>query len=163
MNQYDLDHMKAALTEALNSDDASTQNGAVLVNSETNQIVSHGHNTFPNGVTKNDERWQRPTKYFYTEHAERNSIYDAAYNGVQTNGLIMYCPWFACADCARGIIQAGIREVVGLQKQASDTNNRWDASIEAGMTMLKEKGIVIRYIDHNFGIILRRNGELVEF
>ncbi|MFK4996552.1 hypothetical protein ACI39X_27805, partial [Klebsiella pneumoniae] len=59
--------------------------------------------------------------------------------------------------------QAGIREVVGLQKQASDTNNRWDASIEAGMTMLKEKGIVIRYIDHNFGIILRRNGELVEF
>jgi dCMP deaminase len=47
------------------------------------------------------------------EHAERDAIYKAAFVGMQTEGATLYVPWFACADCARAIIAAGITRVVG--------------------------------------------------
>ena len=99
------------------STDPSTQNGAVLVSFDgwrDGQIVAWGANHFPQGVLESDERWQRPLKYSYVEHAERNAIFDAAARGVATAGLTMYVPWFACADCGRAIIQAGISNIQQL-------------------------------------------------
>lgn len=155
--------MLRALQEALNSDDPSTQNGAVLVSPKLEEIIAYGYNVFPDGIARSEKRWERPQKYSYIEHAERNSIYYAARNGVKTEGVIMYCPWFACDNCARGIINAGIVEVVGLNTQVDDTHTRWDESVRIGLEMLEEKGVKMRYLDHKFGITLRRNGQLIEF
>ena len=149
------------------STDPSTQNGAVLVSFDgwrDGQIVAWGANHFPQGVLESDERWQRPLKYSYVEHAERNAIFDAAARGVATAGLTMYVPWFACADCGRAIIQAGIREVVGHKLPIlTDKNGSWDESIRIALGMLDEAGVHYRYLegklDPTDSITVRRNYE----
>jgi len=142
------------------SNDPSTQNGAVLV--RDGAIVGWGANHFPDGVAVTDERWERPGKYLYVEHAERNAIYHAAKHGTKTNGLTMYVAWFACADCARAIIQSGIAEVVGAARLCSDDSTKWTDSIRVAETMLREAGVKVRYID---GLVggpeIRFNGEII--
>ena len=59
------------------------------------------------------DRWERPQKYQYVEHAERNAIYNAARTGVPLNGCSAFVSLAPCADCARAMIQAGIVEVYG--------------------------------------------------
>jgi dCMP deaminase len=148
------------------STDPSTQNGAILVNPHTGFIVSHGANHFPRCVKETPERWERPLKYSYVEHAERNCIYLAAQMGVPTNGIIMYCPWFACADCARAIIQAGIAEVVGHdynQDGSVGSSSRWTDSVEIGDQMLTEAGVKFRRLPGKIGgVKIRFNGGILE-
>jgi dCMP deaminase len=143
--------------------DPSTQNGAVLVDPATGDVVAIGANHFPAGVEENPERWERPIKYSFVEHAERNAIFDAAKAGIATKGLIMYCPWFACSDCARAIIQAGITEVVGHRSPTEATNARWTDSVKVAMTMLDEAGVKTRWITERLftegEIVLRRDGK----
>jgi dCMP deaminase len=153
--------MLIALREATKSPDPSTQNGGVIV--REGAILGTGCNEFPRGVAYLPERWERPAKYAYIEHAERNSIFDAVRCGNFTLGATLYCPWFACADCARAIIQAGIVRVVGLAERV--TNERWNESIVIGDTMLSEAGVqIVRgQLAETAGISLRRNGDTVTF
>lgn len=126
----------------LESTDPSTQNTALLIdNLENRNILAMGANHFPRGVIETTERWERPLKYKYVEHAERNCVYAAASIGVATKGTVMVCPWFACAGCARGIIQSGIKEVIGHQPTIDLTPDRWKESIEEGLYMLREGGV----------------------
>jgi len=142
------------------STDPSTQNGAILV--QNGLIVARGANHFPYGVQNLSERWVRPLKYSYVEHAERNSIFAAARNGVMTAGATMYCPWFACTDCARAIIQAGITEVVGHETTLHDgASQSWLDSIAIAYTMLDEAGVKRRLIPGTFGIDIRFNEQVV--
>jgi dCMP deaminase len=93
------------------SKDRSTKCGTVIVG-RNNEILSTGYNGFPVGVNDDIEsRHDRPEKYFYTEHGERNAIYHAARNGHSLENSILYTNWFPCSDCARAIIQSGINEV----------------------------------------------------
>ena len=96
----------------LKSKDERTQIGAVIVG-EDKEIVSTGYNSFPRGIKDNvKERQERPEKYFWFEHAERNAIYNAARIGVSTKGCTMYLSCgIPCSDCARGIINAGITRI----------------------------------------------------
>ena len=96
-----------AHTVKLKSKDESTQIGAVIVGKDK-EIVSTGYNSFPRGINdKKKERQERPEKYFWFEHAERNAIYNAARIGVSTKGTTMYLSCgVPCSDCARGIINA---------------------------------------------------------
>ena len=72
------------------SKDRSTQCGAVIADKE-NRVVSLGYNGFPTGFNDDiDSRHESPVKYSYTEHAERNAIYNAARIGVSTRGCTMY-------------------------------------------------------------------------
>ena len=103
---------EAYLHAAEFSPDLSTQNAAILIGRD-GHVILKSVNKFPAGVQQTPERWERPLKYAYVEHAERNLIYTAAWAGVSTYGKIMICPWFACADCARAIVVAGIEEVIG--------------------------------------------------
>ena len=105
------------------SSDLNTQNGAIIVNN--GEIISMGANSIPLNVKIDDNRLKRPDKYNYIEHAERNAIYNAAKQGKSTYGATMYCPWFACTDCARAIIQSGIKKVVG-HKHFVDGSGRPD-------------------------------------
>lgn len=151
----------ASYEEAKKSDDPSTQVGAVLVNA-TGTIVSTGFNIFPIGVKRTEKRTQRPNKYLYTEHAERNAILNAAKMGIKTDGLIMVCAWAACADCARAIINSGIKAVIrhphnGLTGGIKD---RWNESMIAGDKMFYESGVIV--IEHPpiHGHYLLRDGIL---
>jgi len=72
----------------LKSKDENTQIGAVIVGKDK-EIVSTGYNSFPRGIKDNKkERQERPEKYFWFEHAERNAIYNAARIGVSTKGVL---------------------------------------------------------------------------
>lgn len=93
--------LKIAYEKAKESEDSSTQNAALLVNDAGNVLVAD-INRFPDGViTNKEERWERPLKYKFIEHAERNVCYISAKRGIKTEGLTMVCPWAACSDCER--------------------------------------------------------------
>lgn len=158
----ELDRLKAAYLVAQGySTDPSTQNGAILVNGR-GIIVASGANHFPKGVKDSPDRWIRPLKYSYVEHAERNSIYDAAKHGVATEGLVMYCPWFACTDCARAIIQAGITKVVGHDTPIHGEGSKsWQDSIAIANTMLDEAGIEYYNVKGEIGLEIRFNEAVV--
>jgi dCMP deaminase len=154
----ELDYLRMAYEAARdNSEDPSTQNGAVIVSG--NSIISTGWNHIPLGVKGT---WERPAKYLYVEHAERDSIYTAARHGKCTLGATMYCPWFACADCARGIICSGIKNVVGLRRALDLTPPHWIENVEAANRMLTDGGVDIRWIDDRVGVTIRFNGNLEE-
>lgn len=162
---------KAYQMAYLHSTDPSTQNGAVLVDPITNTAVAFGANHFPEGVKETPERWERPAKYSWVEHAERNSIYDAAQNGVATKKLIMYCPWLACADCARAMIQSGIRHAVTHHDPNAETrfgmpvSSQWKDSIAVAFEMFKEAGVQVNWIDDkiytNDELKIRFNGKMI--
>lgn len=123
------------------SKDQSTQLAAVIVDSD-NVVVAIGYNCFPRGTNDNlSERQIRPKKYLYVEHAERNALYGAARKGFSLRGCRMYAPWFPCADCARGIIQCGLIEVIVVDMSVP---KRWFDSFYAGAEMLLEAGVRIR-------------------
>ena len=158
----DLYYLKEAYTLASEvSTDPSTQNGAVLVN-DKGHILAWGANHFPNGVKESEERWTRPAKYQWVEHAERNAIFHAAKRGVKTKGLIMYCPWFACADCGRAIIQAGIKHVVGHSTKLHETSPNWKDSIAVALKMFDESGVTYRYVEGEIDVDIRFNGKIVK-
>jgi dCMP deaminase len=132
------------------SKDPSTQLGAVLVKPHSG-VIGWGVNGLPPRISNKEDRWVRPQKYDYIEHAERNVIYKCAERGICSTGLIMYCPWFACTDCARAIIQSGIHAVVGHKEIYKHTNDRWKESTETGISMLNEAGVRTKLWSGNIG------------
>lgn len=141
-------YLLEAYQVAQDSPDPSTQNGAVIPFEVGSSVLTlSACNTFPDGVKSTPERLVRPLKYHYLEHAERNVVYLAAKTGLATKGATMYVPWFACADCSRVIICAGIKKVVGHQRMFDQTPERWKESINAALDMLKEAGVETWLID----------------
>lgn len=124
------------------SKDKSTQVSAVIVDEESQTPITFGYNGFPRGC--NDDiksRNKRPEKYLWTEHAERNCIYNAAREGKSIKGKTLYVSMFPCADCARGIIQSGIIKVVTPKP---DMNlESWTEHFKVSIEMLNESGVEI--------------------
>jgi dCMP deaminase len=157
----DLDWLRLAFTNAAeHSHDPSTQNGAVLV-PRGPSYASPAANEFPINIFRTPERLTRPNKYRWIEHAERNAIYAAARMGTATAGATLYCCWFACPDCARGIIQAGIKEVVGHVLPRSLTPPRWEAEVAFGEAMLREAGVSMRWLAGDMGVTILFDGQRV--
>lgn len=140
------------------ADDLHTQNGAVLV-TPRGDIISAA-NCIPTNVVKHAERLQRPLKYSYIEHAERNVIYCAAKMGLPTKHATLYCPWFACAECARAIICAGVTEIVGLAHPPA--HGSWQESCDRGDEMFREAGVVYRRLEKKLGVFMLRDGKRIE-
>lgn len=131
------------------SKDKYTQIGAVIVG-EDNEIVSTGYNSFPRGIDDTvSERQERPEKYYWFEHAERNAIYNAARIGVSTKGCTMYLTCgIPCADCARGIINAGIKAIYVEQfGQDGAKGTQWEESIKRSIIMFNEAGVKVNYYE----------------
>lgn len=131
------------------SKDRSTKVGCVVVG-DANQVLALGYNGFPRGVNDHaDERHERPLKYKWTEHAERNAIYNAARTGTNLTDSTIYVPWFPCTDCARGIVQSGIAEVVTVNpwEYRRDFMDRWAEDFDISYGILFEAKVRIRYID----------------
>jgi dCMP deaminase len=136
------------------SKDRSTKVGAVIVG-EDNEVLSVGYNGFPRGVNDDVEcRHERPTKYEFTEHAERNAIFNAARQGIRLKGSTMFLNWepYPCPDCARAVIQSGITKVVGTQHTFAGKGQDWQARFEHTKEMLEEAGVEIEIVevDDNF-------------
>ena len=131
----------------LKSKDRYTQIGAVVVGSD-NQIVSTGYNSFPRGINDIiDARQERPEKYYWFEHAERNSLYNAALIGVSTKGCTMYLTCgIPCSDCSRGIINSGISKIV-CERVGGAVGNLWDEHAKRSIEMFNEAGVEIEYYE----------------
>lgn len=131
---------------ASRSKDPNTQVGCVVVGPENN-IRSTGYNSFPRGIQDDiPERLERPEKYFWLEHADRNAIYAAARVGTPLEGCKMYLPGLPCMDCARGIIQVGIKEVVYDGKRQQEwalTTPRYVPDFERVKILLSEANVIL--------------------
>ncbi|MCK5297054.1 MAG: dCMP deaminase family protein [Alphaproteobacteria bacterium] len=137
--KWDKRFLEVATLVASWSKDRSTQVGAVVVGSKK-EIRAMGYNGFPRGVNDDiDERHERPVKYDFTEHAERNAIYNACYTGVSLDNCTIYVTHVPCSDCARAIIQSGIKRVV--VKGDNQLRASWQTSSEIAAAMFKETNV----------------------
>jgi dCMP deaminase len=132
---------------ATKSDDNSRQCGAVIIG-PGKEVRSTGFNGLPAGVEHAAGRYERPAKYAYTEHAERNAIYLAARHGASTDGCAMFVNQHPCADCARAIIQAGIRAL--YCPWPNMTHPRWGESFKAAKEMMIEAGVELNYMNASY-------------
>ena len=134
----------------LKSKDENTQIGAIIVGKDK-EIVSTGYNSFPRGLKDYEkERQERPEKYYWFEHAERNAIYNAARIGVSTKGCTMYLSCgVPCSDCARGIINSGITRIF-CERGDVTKGKHWEENYDRSWTMLEEAGIDIQFYDDDF-------------
>ena len=124
------------------SKDRSTKVGCVIVD-DNRVILATGYNGFPRGINDDvDERHDRPAKYQWTEHAERNAIYSAARNGIKLDGSTMFVPWLPCIDCMRGIVQSGIKTVVTKKLDDGDAKAvRWAESHKFSLALIEESDV----------------------
>ncbi len=143
------------------SPDPSTQNGAVILNKD-GKVIGCGWNRLATGILDTPERWERPLKYDVVEHAERNSIYDAARKGYSTEGGTMICSWAACPDCARGIIECGITQLISHKQTYDRSPEHWKGKIDLAFSMLREANVGLVLWDGIVGTVhqVRHSGEL---
>lgn len=140
---YELSDFESKLLDiarrvAKDSPDRSRKVGAVLVRPD-GSIVSVGTNTLTEGVEHEDRYLERPAKYDWTEHAERNAIFAAAREGLATKGCTMVLPWFPCKECARAIVQCGVSRVVAQYPDVNDPT--WGDGFKVGLELFAKAGI----------------------
>ncbi|XP_061736856.1 deoxycytidylate deaminase [Nerophis ophidion] len=134
--------MAVAFLSAQRSKDPSSQVGACIVNPE-NKIVGIGYNGMPNGCDDNQLPWARSadnrldTKYPYVCHAELNAIMNK--NSADVKGCTMYVALFPCNECAKLIIQAGIKEVIYLSDKYHDAPEMTASRILLNMAGIQQK------------------------
>ena len=137
--------MGVAMLSGMRSKDPNTQVGACIV-SPDHKILSMGYNGFPAGCSDDEFPWAREgepldNKYFYTTHSELNAILN--YRGGSLEGSTLYVSLFPCNECAKAIIQSGIREVVYDSDKYADT-----AGVMASKKMLRAAGVTLRRYEH---------------
>lgn len=131
--------MGVAILSACRSKDPNTQVGCCIVSCD-NKILSMGYNGFPKGCSDDLFPWVRDgkddlsTKYFYTVHSELNAILN--YRGGSLEGAKLYVSLFPCNECAKAIIQSGIKEVIY-------DSNKYDGTprVQASMRMFDAAGV----------------------
>lgn len=130
--------MGVSKLSGMRSKDPHTQVGACIV-SNTNRILSMGYNGFPNGIDDDEFPWEREgdgyeTKYPYVTHSELNAILN--YRGGSLEGAKIYVSLFPCNECAKAIIQSGIKTVVYDSDKYSDS-----VSVRASKRMFDAAGV----------------------
>jgi len=120
--------MRMAHLIAQRSKDPNTQNGAVVVD-DHQIVIGMGYNGWPRGIKNEDLPWERTggfleTKYAYVCHSEENAIYNAS--GL-VKGCRLYCTLFPCNECAKTLIQTGIKEIIYDDDKYHD-EEIWQAS-----------------------------------
>jgi dCMP deaminase len=137
-NKWDKRFLNLAKETANWSKDPSTKIGAVVAD-DKHRILSIGYNGFPRSVIER-HRWEdREVKYKFVVHAEMNAIYNATYNGVSLDGSTLYI-WGlpCCSECAKGVIQVGIRRVVMPKMEYPDS---WHESFKLSAQMFREANV----------------------
>lgn len=153
---WDQYFMGVALLSAQRSKDCRSQVGACIVSPE-NKILSVGYNGMPVGCLDDEMPWSHEgeplnTKYLYVCHAELNAILNASSGTPSFKNATLYTTLFPCNECAKAIIQSGIRHVVYYSDKYCDTD-----SVKASKHMFKMVGIVYRaytHTDTTFSLLL---------
>lgn len=144
--------MGVAILSGKRSKDPNTKVGACIV-SEDKKIVGVGYNGFPQGCSDDEFPWSRDgefleTKYPYVCHAELNAILNSIKS---TKDCIIYVGLFPCNECAKSIIQSGIKEIVYLSDKYKDS----DSNV-ASKKMLDAAGVKYRKMNiENYEIVLK--------
>ncbi|NCB48535.1 MAG: dCMP deaminase family protein [Clostridia bacterium] len=144
--------MGIAMLSAKRSKDPSTQVGACIVSDE-NKVVSIGYNGMPKGLKDDEACWEREgdflnTKYAYVVHAELNAILNSR---VSVQGCRIYVSLFPCNECAKAIVQSGIKEVLFLSNKYKNA----DSSI-ASASILQKAGVKLTQLNfENKEILLK--------
>ena len=130
------------------SKDESTKVGAVILGTDSMEVRSLGYNGAPRKCTADEDSRgaTRPEKYFWFEHAERNAIYNAARVGVPLAGSTLVVTHPPCMDCARAIVQAGIKKVF-WPKPDEEFAMRWLEHKYRVMRLFYECGVEFREIE----------------
>lgn len=136
-------YMELAYARARFSKDTSTQVGAIIIGPFGDDRAS-GYNGAPRGCMADDgidERGRtRPEKYFWFSHAELNAITNAARVGVPLDGSTIVVTHPPCMDCARAIVQSGIKQVVTVRPLAEFVE-RWAEHIRRTQALFRECGV----------------------
>ncbi len=129
------------------SKDPDTQIGCIITG-PSHEIRSTGYNSFPRGIRDDvPERRVRPVKYLWIEHAERNAICNAARVGTPLEHCTIFVEIMPCMDCARAIVQAGIRTVVVSQERMKQYSSEYYRQhFELSETLLGEAGVLVRMV-----------------
>lgn len=147
--------MEMAILCARKSPDDSLGVGCVIVGPDR-EVRTTGYNGLPRGIEYTPERRSRPAKYTWTEHAERNAIYNAARMGTSLLGCTAYVActdrvrggYAPCAECCRGLIQAGVTRIVEFNVGPAETEGRpWAATLPDSLQMMREAGIDFVLLD----------------
>ncbi|MCD7796716.1 MAG: dCMP deaminase family protein [Clostridiales bacterium] len=147
--------MGVAMLASRRSKDPGTQVGACIVN-EDNKIMSVGYNGFPKGCSDDEFPWERKadietdTKYPYVCHAELNAILNSGGNSL--SGCRIYVALFPCNECAKAIIQAGIKEVIYISNKYKDTE-----LVKASKRMLECVGVKLTQFNSDKQIVIDFN------
>lgn len=133
--------MGVALLSAGRSKDNNTQVGACIVSDE-NKVLSVGYNGMPTGCNDDDMPWDREgdtlsTKYPFVCHAELNAILNRITGSLK--GSKIYVSLFPCNECAKAIIQSGIKEVIYMEDKYADSD-----SVKASKMMFEMAGVKYR-------------------
>lgn len=144
--------MGLAHLSAKRSKDPSTQVGATIVDAQK-KIVGIGYNGFPIGVSDDELPWNREgdfldTKYPYVVHAELNAILNAT---TKLSGCTIYVSLFPCHECAKAIIQSGIKTIVYEGDKYADTD-----SVIASKRMLNQAGVQLKQLDQAISVTVNR-------
>lgn len=133
--------MGLAILSSLRSKDPNTKVGACIAD-KNHKVVSIGYNGMPRGIADEDLSWNKgeglDSKYLYVCHAEFNAILSTR-DGTALNGCTIYVSLFPCNECAKAIIQTGIKEIVYMSNKYADTTGT-----QASMKMLHLAGVKIR-------------------
>lgn len=143
--------MSVAVLSSLRSKDPNTQVGACIVSPE-NKIVGTGYNGFPIGCSDDELPWDREgsvynSKYAYVCHAELNAILNST---KELKGCRLYVALFPCNECAKAIIQSGIKTVVYKEDKYADTEG-----VKASKRMFDQAGVEYRQLVFNKDIIIK--------
>ena len=150
--------MAVAKLSSMRSKDPSTQVGSCIVG-EDNRILSIGYNGAPNGFSDAEFPWDREgdminTKYAYVCHSEMNAILNYRGSRKDLEHAKIYVDLFPCNECAKLIIQSGIKEVIYVCDKYKDTDG-----VKISKAMLKKCGVKIRQlkIDKEINILLKND------
>lgn len=138
---FDRQGIAVAEQLALRSRDESRKSGFYVL-APDGTVLARGCNQFVDGVDETTARKQRPAKYAYTEHAERNAIYGASRKGISLEGSTAYLNWYPCAECARALVLTGIKRLVCYEPDW--TEERY--GFQFARVILEEGGVEVDYI-----------------
>lgn len=144
--------MGLAHLSALRSKDPHTQVGAAIVD-ENHRVVSVGYNGMPKGCSDDEFPWSREgkllnSKYAFVVHAELNAILNSKW---PVSGCTIYVSLFPCNECAKAIIQSGIRRIVYESDKYADSE-----STIASKKMLEAAGVEMQQLENTISLTVRK-------
>ncbi|HLC59429.1 MAG TPA: deaminase [archaeon] len=131
----------AYLHASTDSQDLVTKNAVIIV-SKDYEIIAYGANHFPSGVNPTEEQIKdREWKYKHIIHSEQAAIFSAAKQGKSTYDTVMYEPWVPCTPCAKAVIDAGVKKMIGHKELIMQTPERWWTDTDYALGLLEKAGV----------------------